>query len=167
MCSVQKANKLTFLGFHYKSQKTLERVKKFGHVNYISEYLYAAIKNEKFGILQWARENKIEWNDYTICKKAIELGQLTVLKWMDNVNKFFHPWTCKFAAQFGQLEVLQWGMEKGNELSREVCIEAAVHGHLDILKWLKDKNCCWDRYLIHYTKYRHIKDWIRETEVSS
>ena len=173
MCSIQKANKLISLGLHYKSNETLERVKKLGLGYLIQDHLYDAATKGNLEVLQWAKEKGIGWNEFTLSKNAAEAGQLQILIWMKNENMFLHTWICKFAAQFGHLEVLEWGFANknlltiDNPLTVDLCRKAAENGHLDILKWLKKNNCIWDRFLSFYASNKHILDWIEQGEICS
>jgi hypothetical protein len=75
----------------------------------------------------------------------VSLGNLSALKYLENLNFFFTPELCNTAAMAGQLDVLKFLLEHGCTPSIVSSYLAADKGHLDVLKYslqcIKTKIC--------------------------
>jgi hypothetical protein len=77
-------------------------------------------------------------------------GLLDLLQWAREHRRCWNEWTCAQAAEKGHLEVLQWARENGCPWDSRTCSYAASGGHLEILKWARENGCFWGEYTCLY-----------------
>lgn len=99
----------------------------------------SGIRYDRLEILKWLHEQKCPW-DEKICDKAAKKGQLHILKWAVDDQKYECPksW-CRLAAEKGNADIIQWVHDKGHldtvYLRQELCGWIATSGNLELLKW--------------------------------
>ena len=113
------------------------------------ENLIASIAAE-FGhlhILEFFKNNNINFNVYLCAKSAARSGFLHIIEWLHQngcypASSEENGWACYCAAQGGHLHVLQWLREHGYQWDFHVCAVAADSGHFHVLQWAHEEGGC-------------------------
>ena len=121
-------------------------------------------------VLEFFKNNNIEFDVYTCAKIAAEYGFLHIIQWLHQNGcdpNYVHEnsWTCCGAASGGHLHILQWLRNHGYQWDRYTCFKAAGNGHLHVLQWARENGCPWDEETCnHAARYGHlhILQWARQ-----
>lgn len=77
-------------------------------------------------------------------ESAIELGRLSILKYLREQGCSWNDDTAWTAARHGQLECLKYLHDEGCPWDEDTTAVAAAQGHLECLKYLHEQGCPWD-----------------------
>ena len=125
----------------------IEVLKWFHERNYIdtdeSSAICNAAKSGKTDIVLWLqKEYNIQSCSFDApMARAIETGNLEMVKYFKKAGAELAPPICAKAALHGQFEILKWMHENGCNWNYDTTTNAAIHGNLSILQWLVEVNC--------------------------
>ena len=112
----------------------------------------AAVKGN-IEILEWLYEEGPFLDIQAIGIKAIQSGQLDVLKWLRAKGWTLFGYETKEAADSGRIDVMQWVLENGGKLEEQTMTIAALKGHFGLVQWLRANGCPWDETTTTETAY--------------
>ena len=106
----------------------------------------AALQNGQMTVLKWLQENDFLEVDGNSIVFAVKSGNLEVLEWIRNVFKSIWNWenATHKAVEIGNLDILKYLAKNCIVLSSYCCALAAANGHFEILKWMHENQCEWN-----------------------
>eukprot|EP00941_MAST-03F_sp_MAST-3F-sp1_P003458 g3458.t1 len=99
---------------------------------------YVKDKREKVESLKWS---------YSSLGKVVREDKFELVKWAGTFNEFVKETLCRRAVRLGKLHMLKWARKQQPPLpwgSNCLCSLAFKNGHYDTLKWLIENSCPWD-----------------------
>jgi hypothetical protein len=135
----------------------------------------AAASSGSLTLLKWCRQQGCPWNQLTlceaaivgnlemmqwcwanncpnypnsakVCRVAIEMGHLEIVKWYASINpRWKDERICRLAAEHGHLDILQWARANGCTWTKNTCADAAYNNHFDVLRWARSNGCPWSK----------------------
>ena len=108
--------------------------------------VYAALQNEQMEVLEWLhKNNRIDINDGDLIAFATLSGNIDVLIWLQNRYLINWNWDLAMhrAIEIGNLNVIKY-IDKYVEISALHCESAVEFGDFEIIKWLYENQCEWN-----------------------
>jgi hypothetical protein len=110
-----------------------------------------AAEHGQLDVIQWACENKLTRPlNRLLCHRAASYGHLHVIQWAAANNGILDSDLCSSAATGGHLHIIQWLRQEEVPWTKNVCEQAAMGGHLHVLKWARENGCPWDKNTTSY-----------------
>ena len=108
-----------------------------------------------------------QWDEW-LFDKAVEHGNLEVMKWLRENGCPWHTNTFTTGIIYGNLDVLNWLHENDCPWNKNTFGAAVAMGNLDILNWLHEKGYSWDKDSIEFhmttTLNKNVIPWLVENK---
>lgn len=105
-------------------------------VHYVNPELFETVE-----LAKWAKENGAKF-DANFTEKAVEAGNIDVLKWVISENCAMPCSAILQAVRQDRKDMFLLLREAGCPVPTCVCKHAALKGHLELLKWLHEEQGC-------------------------
>lgn len=130
--------KVNILDWLLNSYPKLFENKRFSFIHAVIDY--------HFEVLNWAKEHKILYGDYSlsnmVCHYYVKNKTIEMLQWLkdNNIGLPTHH-SINIAVQNNNVEVLNWIKNNTNlEITQYHANTAAGYGYINLLEWLKENN---------------------------